>query len=276
MKKSLFFAFAFIGASAVPASATLIYSQNFDTVGQAALTSPGAGNSAAIGTVLPGWAVTANNANQANVVIGNGATGGYGVGAYLATGNGTDFSLSSYQTGAGAVTFITYTFVNSGATTLTDLVGSFDYESGWSRSNFASLRTAGFEVGMTYVVTPPGGSPVSSTPGNTWHVDNSKITLAADVTTWLTDARMDVLGLSDRDKTFTLPGVTLAPGASLTLKWAQSVYAGDKNMAQGIDNFKLGDNNSLAPAATPDGGTTLVLLGGALTGLGALRRKIRA
>ena len=31
-----------------------------------------------------------------------------------------------------------------------------------------------------------------------------------------------------------------------------------------------------AGAATPDGGTTLVLLGGALTGLGALRRKFRA
>ena len=87
---------------------------------------------------------------------------------------------------------------------------------------------------------------------------------------------MDALSLSDRGNTFTLPGVTLAPGASLTLKWAQSVYAGDKNMAQGIDNFKLGDNNSLAPVATPDGGTTLVLLGGALTGLGALRRKFRA
>jgi hypothetical protein len=275
MKKTLFFAFALIGASALPVSATLIYSQNFDTVGQAALTSPGAGNSAAIGTVLPGWAVTANNANQANVVIANSTTWGGGVGAYLATGNGTDFSLSSYQTGAGAVTFITYTFVNSGATTLTDLVGSFDYESGWSRFNSTASRTAGFEVGMTYVVTPPGGPSVASTPANTWHVSNSQITLAADVTTWLTDARMDALGLSSRNLSFALTGVTLDPGDSLTLKWEQSVYSGDKNMAQGIDNFKLGDNNSLAPAATPDGGTTLVLLGGALAGLGVLRRKIR-
>jgi hypothetical protein len=40
-----------------------------------------------------------------------------------------------------------------------------------------------------------------------------------------------------------------------------------------IDNAELRTNPS---GSVPDGGTTLVLLGGALTGLGALRRKFRA
>jgi hypothetical protein len=39
---------------------------------------------------------------------------------------------------------------------------------------------------------------------------------------------------------------------------------------------RLGSAKDLPPSNVPDGGTTLILLGGALTGLGALRRKFRA
>ena len=263
-------------AGAWTASASLIVSENFDAKGQAALTSPGAGNSTAIGTVLPGWSVTANNANQANVVIGNATVGGYGVGAYLATGDGTDFSLSSYQTGAGAVTFITYTIQNTGATALSGLNGSFDYESGWTRNSFSTLRTAGFEVGMTYQVN--AGAVIATSPANTWHASNSNVTLASDVNTWLTDGRMDALGLSSRNLAFALTGVTLNPGDSVTLKWAQSVYVGDKNMAQGIDNFKFGDNNDLAAVPEPTtmiAGALLLLPFGAST-LRMLRKNRKA
>jgi hypothetical protein len=59
---------------------------------------------------------------------------------------------------------------------------------------------------------------------------------------------MHALGLSSRTISFT-PGVTFNPGDTITFKWLQQTTAGDGNMAQGIDNFKLGDNNSLAAGA---------------------------
>ena len=61
----------------------------------------------------------------------------------------------------------------------------------------------------------------------------------------------------------------------MTLKWAQSVYVGDKNMAQGIDNFKFGDNNDLAavPEPTTMIAGALLLLPFGMSTLRALRRR---
>jgi hypothetical protein len=62
--------------SAWTANAALFFQENFDTIGQAALVSPGAGLTTPLASILPGWAVTANNATQTNVKIGNGIIGG--------------------------------------------------------------------------------------------------------------------------------------------------------------------------------------------------------
>lgn len=242
---------------------TTLYTQNFDAVGQAALISPGAGNSLAIGTILPGWSVTANNASRANVVVAHGTIGGNGVGAYLATGDGTDFDLSSYQNSAGQKNFITYTY--TATSTVRNITGSFDYESAWTRYAKTTPRTAGFEVGMTYQVN--AGAATATNPADTWQVSNSNVTLASDVTTWLTDARMDVLGLSSRNIGFSLPGVTLKPGDQVTFQWLQLSAAGDKHMAQGIDNFTL--HGTTAIPLPP----SVLLLGSGLIGLVLLRRK---
>ena len=43
-----------------------------------------------------------------------------------------------------------------------------------------------------------------------------------------------------------------------------------------VSDAVTGETITIKVAGVPDGGTTLVLLGGALTGLGALRRKFRA
>ncbi len=247
------------------AMGAIIYTQNFDAVGQAALINQGAGNSVAIGTILPGWSVTTNNTSQANVVVANGTVGGNGAGAYLATGDGTDFGLSSYQNGAGQNNFITYTY--TATSILSNITGTFDYESTWTRYDSTKPRTAGFEVGMTYQVN--AGAPTSTTPANTWQVSNSNVTLPSEVTTWLTDDRMDALGLSNRNISFSLLGVTLKPGDQITFRWLQLDTAGDKNMAQGIDNFTL--NGTTAAPIPP----SVLLLGSGLLGLLGLRWRRR-
>ena len=247
------------------AMGTTLYTQNFDAVGQAALISPGAGNTAAISTVLPGWSVTANNTNQLDVFVANGTVGGNAVGAYLATGDGTDFGLSSYQNNVNRQNFITYTYTATG--TVSNITGSFDYESAWTRWASNNPRTAGFEVGMTYRVN--AGAATATTPANSWQVSNANVTLASDLKTWLTDARMDALGLSSRHLSFSITGVTLNPGDQVTFQWLQLTTAGDRNMAQGIDNFTL---NGTTTAPLPP---TLLLLCTGLLGLIGLRRKPR-
>lgn len=240
------------------ANAGILYSQNFDAVGAAGLISPGAGNTAVLTTILPGWTATTNNANQTNATIANGATGGYSVGAYVASGNGTDFDLSIYNTGAGSVNYITYTYTATG--TVTGLSGSFDYESAWTRFLNTSARSAGFENGLSYSVD---GGLSTSVSGTGFHVTNGSVTSAAEVTTWLTDSQMDADGLSLRNVAFNLTGLSLSAGDTLTLKWDQSINAGDKNMAEGIDNFVL---NGTTPTTVPEP-TTMLLLGIGLAGL---------
>jgi hypothetical protein len=272
-------------AAASTALAGTIYEQNFDQVGQAALAIAGAGHSVAIGSLLPEWSVMANNASQATVTVGDGSVGGYTAGAYLATGDGTHFDLSIYNTKSvgNFITLFTYT---AGAQ-ISGINGSFDYESAWSLYQGANSRggnygvtTGGFELGLTYLVTHLGSTSAptfltatpsgdSSTTG--WHVQNNLVT-STDRTVWLTDARMDALGLSDRGLCFDLPDVTLNPGDTLTLKWEQSAGARDKNQAQGIDNFVLNGMFETSGNNVPDGGTTLALLCLGLTGLFGLRR----
>jgi len=244
---------------AAPAFANMtLYQQNFDTVGQAALTSPGAGNSTTLSSILPGWSAMANNAAQTTVGVVNGTIGGYAVGVYLGTGDGTDFGLATYETGNGHTDWIKYTY--TATTVVSDITGSFDYLSPWTRYASTTAKSAGFENGLTYQLN--GGADVSL--DNTWHVTNANVTSAGDVTTWLTDARMAALGLSTNNLTFSLTGVALNPGDELAFTWAGSVCSRDRNMMQGIDNFKL---EGVVPVPLP-GALLLGLLGLGSVGVG--------
>jgi hypothetical protein len=69
-------------------------------------------------------------------------------------------------------------------------------------------------------------------------VDNSTIGSAA---TWLTDAH----GVT-KHFDFSISGLTLDAGQTLTLVWFSDYSpSGNKNINFGIDNFKLGDNNTV-------------------------------
>ena len=97
-------------------------------------------------------------------------------------------------------------------------------------------------------------------------VDNSTIGSAA---TWLMDAQ----GVT-KHFDFSISGLTLDAGQTLTLVWFSDYSpSGNKNINFGIDNFKLGDNNSLDGAPVPIPGTVW-LVGSGLLGLLGIRRKI--
>jgi hypothetical protein len=152
---------------------------------------------------------------------------------------------------------------------VTDLAGSFDFESALTRHASTTERSGGFEMPLTYSIK--GGTPIEVSGKTDVHVTNAKVSNSSDVNTWLTDARMDDLGLSSRGISFTLPGVTLDPGDTITFKWLQQTTLGDRNMAQGIDNFTLEGNNSLAAGVPLP--ASLLLLGSGLLGLGLVGRR---
>ena len=271
-------------AAALPsARATLLYEQNFDAIGQADLAdfrTPRDHPNVNVYDIPAGWSVTANGSDRATATLG--VSNEYGVGgtsgAYLASGDGTDFNLSLINTDLNKRNFITFTYTATAA--VSEIKGTFNYESAWSTTMGAeALRKGGFELGLKYSVAPPAGDGLFhatrefdsvSTYGTTsssWHVTNQAIS-TVDVGVWLTDTSMLQLGLSSSVLSFRLPDVNLIAGDVLTLKWEQAMCARDLDMAQGIDNFKLNGTY-----LGPDGGSTLALLGLGVAGLVGLRRR---
>jgi hypothetical protein len=223
-----------------------------------------------------GWSVTANGVSRTTASLGVDSVGGTS-GAYLASGDGTDFNLSLINTDLNKSNFITFTYIATAA--VSDIKGTFNYESAWSTLGATAVRKGGFELGLKYSVAPPAGDGLFhatrefdsvSTYGTTsssWHVTNQAIN-TVDVGVWLTDTSMFQLGLSSSVLSFRLPDVNLIAGDVLTLKWEQAMCARDLDMAQGLDNFKLNGTYLV-----PDGGSTLALLGLGVAGLVGLRRR---
>ena len=106
---------AILALSCWSARAEVLYGQDFDAAGQAALAQYGEGNSGA--AAPPGWVIVANNANvTANLVVSGGSqptapatTGYYG------TGNALDYSLDLYKSNNTPTFYILFTHTAPGA-----------------------------------------------------------------------------------------------------------------------------------------------------------------
>ena len=160
-----------------------------------------------------------------------------------------DYSLGYYSSGSqGKTEFVQFTYTNPGPNTITDLAGEFDVEAPWTR-NALGTRTGGFIKGLRWQTTVSGVPSGFTAPGTPLTVNDSTATPA---TTWYDDATMDSLGnLSIRDVPFSISGLALAPGDSITLRWDGSNGGSNhKNILAAIDNFVLND--------TTGGGSSLL------------------
>ena len=160
-----------------------------------------------------------------------------------------DYSLGYYTSNSlGKTEFVQFTYTNPGPNTITDLAGEFDVEAPWTR-NALGTRTGGFIKGLRWQTTVSGTPSGFTAPGAPLTVNDSTATPA---TTWYDDAIMDSLGnLSIRDVPFSISGLALAPGDSITLRWDGSNGGSNhKNILAAIDNFVLND--------TTGGGSSLL------------------
>ena len=233
--------------SAVTATAQIIYQQNFDAVGQAGLINPGPNGAVSISSILPGWSVSLNSTGVANTTVNTGVHSTLTPGSYLASGDQSDFDFEiySYQGPGTHTDSINFTFTNTGSSALSGIVGSFDFEAAWSKATAtqASGQTAGFDNGLTYSIN--GGSAVSL-PGTVTSVTNAGVNgTTVPSMKWLTDAQMNTAGLSIRNIGFDLGSVVLNPGDTIELTWSNVGTATGRTIAFGLDNFVLGDNDSL-------------------------------
>jgi hypothetical protein len=263
------------------AAATPLYVQNFDAAGQAALAAKGAGKAGAAAPT--GWTVLDNSLNVTNnLTVSNGnntqspvssATGFY------ATGNAIDYSLALYNSSSGKKNLIMFTY--TATSIVTDIHGSFDFESPWSYNYKSTIRTGAFDNGFRYGVNnttfPPtvNGSAWGSLLVSGLSVTNTKLTSSSNAKDWFTDAEMDTFGLSKRNQTFSISGLTLKAGDSLTFGWFDDSTSGtDKYMMIAVDNFILEGTNSPPPVSTPvPEPCTLLLLGSGLVCLAGFGRR---
>src|SRR5690606_31184050 len=75
---------------------TILVEQNFDAVGQSALDDLSNGGVSPIATELPDWEATVNNTAQTNLTVSSDTSLPLANGAYLYTGDGSDFGFGTY------------------------------------------------------------------------------------------------------------------------------------------------------------------------------------
>jgi hypothetical protein len=273
MKNRIVTVFALLGASALTASAATIYSNGFETD--------------AVDWSSPVTRVASG-------------TGGItsASGSFHATNSGTSFSRwGGYNFGAGNVPtpFQDYT---TSLDIYLDLNGNwanntrFDFSSAINNAAGSHLSDFIFNAGFYNDATGPGANTNrfvisasnNSQPGSAYAKNPDKSPIAISTSGWYTfehhfydNAGVLAVDMSILDSSNTLinswtlsnPTHTIAGVGGNRYGWFD--YNQFSSLA--IDNAELRTN---VPGTVPDGGTTVVLLGGALTGLGLLRRKFRA
>ena len=197
-----------------------------------------------------------------------------------------------------------YTIGNGGGTAsfradANYIYGAFDI-TGWTEPNLAST-THGFLLGFGVwganqsYPNPPGVEFQQANIANAWGNDGNSGTMNGLVSAFRIDAQsppaasipgdlqaMDSFATGHRVWEVKMPISTMGVTAG-DIIWTNGGinYKGQAHWYPDTYMVPVAYKGSYAPitveaGSVPDGGTTLVLLGGALTGLGALRRKVRA
>jgi hypothetical protein len=119
--------------------------------------------------------------------------------------------------------------------TLTNISVKFDLESTWLRNSPSGTKNLGFN---NLMYSTNGGS-TWTTLGTVGPVTFST-SASIPASTWLSDAQMDANGLSSRNITFVLPGLTLNTSDVLLIRWdCPYSLSNSKNIQTNIDNFSL-------------------------------------
>jgi hypothetical protein len=223
---------------------TVLVSQNFD------------GSTASV--LAAGWTATATRHPADPACPGNGIInanagtfGGNSCGYHTPANNG-DRSLGYYQTDNKDTATIHLVFKNN-LGTITNINGTFDLESNWSRFDASTVRSAqlrgqskGNDVALSYDIGNQNG--VLLTPAQVLPLTNNLVnnTLAQ---TWLSDAQMDSLSLARRNIAFNLGATQLGVCESLELTWhGDANLNGEQEMQVNLDNFVLNGTITPAPA----------------------------
>jgi hypothetical protein len=271
MKKALLTTLA-LTASALTASAITLYSNGFETD-------------------IAGWSTPTRVASgTGNITSADGAFH-----ATTAAGAGDYTRWGGYNFGAGGVAtaFQDYTtsvdiFLNLSAGWANDT--RFDFNSAINNDLGTHLRDFIFNAGFYNDTDSSPGSGTNrfvisasnnSQPKDAYAKNPGRDPIAISTTGWYTfehhfydDGGILAVDMSIIDSSNTLVNTwTISTTDSISATGGNRYGWFDYNQFSTLafDNAELHTN----PASVPDGGTTLVLLGGALTGLGVLRRKIR-
>ncbi len=168
-----------------------------------------------------------------------------------------DRCLTSYRTAIGNTIRWQIELTNTTSKTITGLTIGYDLEVPYVRFDNTSLRSAQ----LHWYVDPDaaGPSPFGSALASSPLLNNAQVVNASLTQKWLTDAEMDVLGLSARGLSHTIP-VSIAPGQSIRLAFGRVAggAADERHMNFGVDNLSIlaGTNSNLTLVVTDQASNT--------------------
>lgn len=279
MRNPIITSLAILGASALSASATVIYSNGFESDISDWDAFGGSFNASRVASGTNGITSASGNYHAVNSASGSASRwGGYNFGA----GNAVPTAFQDYTTSIDI-------FLNPEAGWANNT--RFDFSSAINNAAGIHLRDFIFNAGF---YNDTDGSPGSgsnrfvisasnnSQPGSAYAKNPARAPIAIYTTGWYTfenhfydNAGVLAVDMSIFDSSNNLVNTwTINTSDSISGVGGNRYgwFAYNQFPTLAFDNAELRTN----AAPTPDGGTTLVLLGCALTGLGALRRKFVA
>ena len=247
---SSFVAAGVLPVAAVPTPITVgtTYSQDFNTLATSGTSS----------TVPAGWEFveTGNNANTTYTADdGNnnaGDTYSYG------TGTTTDRAFGGIQV-SQLLPLIGVGFNNTGPSAINVLAVSYTGEE-WR----LGTGSAGDRLDFQYSLN------ASSITTGTW-TDVNTLDFSTPNLLGGAGAKDGNLAANRTSISDTITGLNIAPGAQVWFRWVDNNASG-QNDGLSVDDFSLTPRTTSTVPAVPDSGSSLLLLGMALTGLGWIRR----